>query len=74
MSKPIHQLQTACFPLGHRCVPFRAAMHWGLGSPEMHPGRSFGGLRKLSHSISARSLSRAIGMEPIALTCYREQD
>lgn len=35
MSKPIYQLQTACFPLGHRCVPFRAAMHWGLGSPSV---------------------------------------
>jgi hypothetical protein len=35
MSKPIYQLQVPCFPLGHRCVPVRASMHWGLGPPNV---------------------------------------
>ncbi len=77
MSKPIYYLQTACFPLGHRCVPFRPAMHWGLGSPNVRRcilAAVLGVFGKLAHSIRARSFSRAIRMEPIAFTCYREQD
>lgn len=35
MSKPIYQLQTSCFPLGYRCLPLPASMHWGLGSPNV---------------------------------------
>jgi hypothetical protein len=41
--------------------------------PAMPASGSFSGLRKLSHSISARNLSRAIGMGPTALTCFGEQ-
>ncbi|MDQ2840170.1 MAG: hypothetical protein M3Y72_03845, partial [Acidobacteriota bacterium] len=41
--------------------------------PAMPASRSFGGLRKLSHSISARSMSKEIGLEPTALTCVGEQ-
>jgi hypothetical protein len=33
ISKPIYQLQSPCFPLGQRCLPFRVSMHWELGSP-----------------------------------------
>jgi hypothetical protein len=34
-SKPIFQLQAPCFPLGHRCLPVRASMHWGWGPPNV---------------------------------------
>ena len=57
LEKPIYQLQTACFPLGHRCVPSRPSMHWGLGSPNVRrcmPCRGFGGLRKFSDPIFTR--------------------
>ena len=28
MSRPIYHLQTSCFPLGYRCLPAPASMHW----------------------------------------------
>jgi hypothetical protein len=75
-SKPIYQLQAPCFPLGHRIRSSSGIDALVIGSsecPAMPASRGFGGLRQFSHSISARSLSGAIGMGLTALKCFGEQ-